>query len=114
MKNPYELFELFSVDPTHQGAMDFSELCYRLNARTWFPDMPGAGNEQEIIAGMVKERKLPLRIFYARMKQALKPMLEADEATLHALGIKPTARTSTAMARAVAAWMLEVNDAKSE
>lgn len=105
MKNPYELFELFSVDPRHQGAMDFSELCYRLNAVHWFPDMPGAGNTQEIIKGMARERKLPLRIFYARMKQALRPLLEADDATLAALGVQIRGRTSTAMAAAVADWM---------
>lgn len=114
MRNPYELFELFSVDPRHQGAMDFSELCYRLNAREWFPDMPGAGNTKEIIAGMVKERKLPLRIFYARMKQALRPLLDADPATLDALGIHCAGNTSTAMAAAVAEWMKEGEYAESE
>lgn len=106
MRNPYELFELFSVDITHQGAMDFSELCYRLNAVELGLELPEMGNMGGIVRLMMLERGVSAKVFYSRMKQALRPILDSDFATLDALGIAPESRTSTALARAVAAWMV--------
>lgn len=106
MKNPYELFELFSVDPKHQGALDFSELCYRLNAVELGLELPDMGSMGGIVRVMMRERGVSAKLFYSRMKQALRPMLEADDSTLEGLGLRPKARTSTAMAVAVAEWMV--------
>ena len=110
MRNPYELFELFSVDPRHQGAIDFSELCYRLNAAELGLELPDMGSMGGIIRFMMRERRVSAKLFYSRMKAALRPMLEADEATLEALGLRPERRTSTAMAVAVAAWMVAADE----
>ncbi len=86
--------------------MDFSELCYRLNAAELGFDLPDMGGLGGIVRAMMRERGCSSKVFYGRMKAALRPMIDADWATLEALGLRPESRTSTAMARAVAAWMV--------
>lgn len=85
---------MFSVDQMSAGAQDWLELTYRL----------AAGDRlAQIIGDLMGKHNLPHSVsIYARMKQALAPVLEADDAALRKLGISLDKHTATALAEACA------------
>ena len=104
-RNQFELMEMFSIKITNQGALDFGELCARLAVDAHvLGKMPVRDN----VKIMCRMRGIPRQFLYQRMKQDMRPMLEADDATLAALGlVPPGSKTATALAKSVARWMLD-------
>ena len=105
-RNQFELMELFSIRITNQGAMDFGELCARLAVDAHVLGVMHVRDNVKIMCGM---RGIPAQFLYQRMKQNVRPMLEADDTTLAALGlVPPPSATTTALAKSVARWMLDI------
>lgn len=104
---PVELLEMFSVDVSTAGAADFVELAHRIAAaKRGLVPVCGHGTA-EIVENMRKERNnMPGVGFNARIKKAVQPILDADDATLWELGLVLRKRTGTALAVAAAELML--------
>lgn len=103
---PVELLEIFSIDVSTAGAADFLELAHRIAAaKRGLVPFCGHGTAK-IADAMRKERGISLMVFYARIKQAVKPILETDDATLRGFGLVLPKRTGSALAVAVAELML--------
>ena len=98
---PAEFCEMFSCDMDSDGLHDFLELTHRIAA-----EWRGADERKPCCSGIVtmmcKQRGLWSRPFYSRMRRAVRPILEADDETLSALGIVLKKRTSSALAYALA------------
>ena len=82
------------------GATDFAALVFsRLHPRWKGMSLAAVAQEQAAL------QHLPLRAYYARMKRAVRPLLEADAETLSSIGIPaPKKRTTTALAESIALW----------
>jgi hypothetical protein len=101
---PVELLRMYSVDTDCSGAADFLELVYRIAAAWREPDAPRAVCAG-VVRSMCQQRGTWTRPFYANMRRAVKPILDADDAALAALGITLEKRTSSALAYALAEWV---------
>ena len=107
MRNPFELMEMFGVNIRNQGALDFGELCQRLAL-----DMQRGGryaySMSDTVICMMKDKRVSRRLLYARMKQSIEPLLDAEPDTLWALGIRPPRKPMTTdLAVSVAQWIIE-------
>lgn len=101
---PVELLRMFDIDPCSPGGADWVELAHRIAAwERWHNG--GKAPIVAIVSNMCDQRQLPQRAFYARMRRAIRPLLEADERTLAALGIFPEKKTTTAYAKAAAEFL---------
>lgn len=100
-RDVWDLLAMFSVDTMSDGATDFAALVFSRLLPKWKGKPLGA-----VAADLWKQQKVSPKLFYCRMKRAVRPLLEADAETLLALGVPvPKERTTTAMAQAVALWM---------
>lgn len=102
---PAEICEALGCDPDATGFDDFVELCHRI-ALKWVD----SGAQRAVLARTVDEmcvaRNTFPRAFYQKIKRAVKPVLEADDETLAALGIRLEKRTSSELAYCLA-YILE-------
>ena len=97
---PVDVLEMFSVQPG-PGTADFLELTYSI-AAAWRDSGSRKPCCAAIVNDMCKQRGTWYRPFYQQMKRAVKPVLDADDETLAALGISLKKHTSSALAYALA------------
>ena len=98
---PDEILLQLGCDLDAPGMDDFIELCYRVRAAWREP-----GENRHVMSATVQEmcdvRKTFSRAFYQRMKRAVRPVLNADDATLAEFGIRLRKRTSSELAYCLA------------
>lgn len=105
-----DLLIAFEIDITNGGGADFAELVLRLiNHWRWTGEYGQVG---KISAAMCKERGCFPRIFYMKMKRAIKPLLNSDDAALEFWDIFPKKRTTTMMAVAIAEREIKYMESK--
>ena len=106
---PLHLFDVlraFEVDVDTGGGADFVEYLYRVAAwQLWDPGerLPTG----KIAEQMAKQLHIPLRVFYGRMRWAIRPLIEAAPDILAAFGLEPKGRTVGKMAECFAAARLD-------
>ena len=116
-KSCADVLDLFSV-PASGGREDFEKLCDSTALVILFPRY-GYGLSDVAALGR-RQRKLSPVVYWSRMKRAIAPLLAADAATLHALGLlsaaaAPVPDTVPGMAAMIAAalaarWRPDLGD----
>lgn len=99
-----EVLDLFSVAASG-GREDFERLCDSTALMILFPRF--GYSLADVAALGRRQRKLSPVVYWSRMKRAIAPLLAADAATLHALGLlqaaAPVPDTVPGMAALIAA-----------
>lgn len=80
-----ELVQLFEIDTRKPAVADFILLCDLYGLMSRFPQYSVTVSDLAVMA--MRERKLSPKVFWSRMKRAIRPLLEADAETLRALGV---------------------------
>lgn len=104
-KSCSDVLDLFSV-PTSGGREDFEKLCDSTALLILFPRY--GYSLADVAALGRRQRKLSPVVYWSRMKRAIAPLLAAESATLHALGLlsadsAPVPDTVPGMAALIAA-----------
>lgn len=104
-----DVLDLFSV-PSSGGREDFERLCDCTALMILFPQY--GYSLADVAALGRRQRKLSPVVYWSRMKRVIAPLLEADAATLHALGLlsaasAPVPDTVPAMAAMIAAALAD-------
>lgn len=80
-----ELFEMFGVDRRSRGALDMVTLVTISALMANFPEY--GLTVGDVARHIMRERKISALVFWSNIKQALRPIFEADPDTLRALGL---------------------------
>lgn len=80
-----ELLSLFEIDPNKPGAEDFIALSDVYGLMSRFPQY--SVTVADLAALLMRQRRLSPRVFWSRMKRAVRPLIEAEAETLRALGV---------------------------
>lgn len=91
---PQQVLETWGIDQESRGARLWLELCYQMARGR------GCG---EVAREIMGREHLETRAFYGMMKAALRPVLEADAEALEYFEMPLTKRTTTELARVLAA-----------
>jgi hypothetical protein len=103
------LLELYSIDVSKSGAKYFIELAELLSLLNLFPEYGITSNQ--VFTEYLREEKISPLVFWSNMKRCIKPLLDADDECLNALGIpEPGKRTCPAMVISVAAALSDGMD----
>lgn len=84
--NPVELMELFGIDTSKQGAKDFDTLCMLVQLFRTHKDENIYF--QDVVSAMCRENNISELVFWSRIKRTIRPLLDADNRVLQALGVK--------------------------
>ena len=80
-----EFLELFSIDPEQGGAADFVDLAELLSLMLHYHSY--GVTVARLARRMMQRAGLSPRVYWSRMKTALKPIFQTDPATLRAMGL---------------------------
>ena len=80
-----DLLLLFEIDPHKEGAQDFATLSDLYGLMSRFPQYKVTVADLAYI--LMRQRHLSPRVFWSRMKKAIRPLIEAEAETLRALGV---------------------------
>lgn len=80
-----ELMTLFEIDPEKPGADDFATLADLYGLMSRYPQY--SVTVADLAALLMRQRKLSPKVFWSRMKRAIRPLVEAEAETLRALGV---------------------------
>ena len=105
--NAEQLLELFCVDCSKNGAIDFIGLAEIGGELLQFPEY--GCSFYDVAVALMRQHKLSPLVFWSRIKRHCAALMNADKSTLEALGLKlkgdkPTAyEVTAAVAAAIAA-----------
>lgn len=100
MTDPFEYFvEVFSIQKTDSFWLWVELVTYIAHARARGVTGPVAARALKAVA---KKHNMYFLHADARMKYAIKPLIEADEEALNYVGLHPTKRTACGLAEAAA------------
>lgn len=80
-----ELLSLFEIDPRKPGAEDFATLSDLYGLMSRYPQY--SVTVADLATLLMRQRKLSPKVYWSRMKRAIRPLIEAEAETLRALGV---------------------------
>lgn len=103
MNEPYDILKAFGITEASDGAVWFLELVWEL-AAAW-----DHGRRIGVMGEITKQwqsKGIHPRAYYAKIRAALAPIIQASGEELAAWGLYPEKRTIPSLAYAVATWMI--------